>query len=273
MPSGALSLATVGMSLLALLPGCAKGRHDAATSSRPDRPRAEAPSAAHSSPHAAFGERSDEREALVRALAAEGVKDEAVLRAMRTVPRHAFVEGEWASEAYANRPLPIPGNQTISQPYVVAFMTEVARPAASSRCLEIGTGSGYQAAVLAELCGRTYSIEYLPEVARFGERNLRTLGYGPDRVSLRVGDGYAGWKEAAPFDVVLVTAAPERVPQPLLDQLAVGGRLVIPVGPTGGVQSLELWTRVREGGGEGAFRTEKLLPVRFVPFAGEGTVR
>jgi protein-L-isoaspartate(D-aspartate) O-methyltransferase len=217
-----------------------------------------------------FQERRDEREALVRVLIEEGIQDGAVLQAMRTVPRHAFVLPALRIAAYANHPLPIVGGQTISQPYIVAFMTEAARPTARSRCLEIGTGSGYQAAVLAELCQRTYSIEYLPEVARFGERNLRELGYGPGRVALRVGDGYEGWPEAAPFDTILVTAAPEHVPEPLLDQLAIGGRLVIPVGATHDVQELERWTRLRAGKDSDAFRRETLLPVRFVPFAGKG---
>jgi protein-L-isoaspartate(D-aspartate) O-methyltransferase len=221
----------------------------------------------------AFAERRDDRAALRNLLADEGIADLAVLRAIETVPRHAFVPPALEPVAYLDRPLPIVGGQTISQPYVVAFMTQAAQPNAQSNCLEIGTGSGYQAAVLAELCKHTYSIEYLPEVARFGEQNLRSLGYGPDRVSLRVGDGYVGWPEAAPFDVVLVTAAPERVPKPLLDQLAVGGKLVSPVGPSGDVQTLESWTRLRKGDDAGAFRVETLLPVRFVPFAGDHAAR
>jgi protein-L-isoaspartate(D-aspartate) O-methyltransferase len=200
-------------------------------------------------------------------LADQGIKDRSVLRAIRTVPRHAFVLPQSKPLAYSDRALPIVGGQTISQPYVVAFMTEAAKPTSESKCFEIGTGSGYQAAVLAEICKHTYSIEYLPEVARFGEENLRKLGYGSDRVSLRVGNGYAGWPDAAPFDVILVTAAPERVPRPLLEQLAIGGRLVVPVGPSGDVQQLESWTRLRPGDDAGAFRRETLLPVRFVPFA------
>ena len=222
---------------------------------------------------AAFEERRPEREALAQMLAEDGIHDAPVLEAMRTVPRHAFVLSALQPLAYMDRPLPILGGQTISQPFVVAYMTQAAKPTNESNCLEIGTGSGYQAAVLAEICKRTYSIEYLPDVARFGEANLRRLGYGPDRVSLRVGDGYAGWKEAAPFDVILVTAAPEHVPEPLLAQLAVGGRLVIPIGPSDEVQELERWTRLRPGDDKGAFRTETLLPVRFVPFAGERVAR
>jgi protein-L-isoaspartate(D-aspartate) O-methyltransferase len=229
---------------------------------------AETPGTAPAERAAAFGERADEREELARVLSEEGIVDSSVLEAMRRVPRHAFVLPWLHAMAYANRALPIVGGQTISQPYIVAFMTEAVKPTKRSTCLEIGTGSGYQAAVLAELCMRTYSIEYLPEVASFGAKNLRDLGYGPDRVVLRVGDGYVGWPEAAPFDAIVVTAAPEHVPEPLLDQLAVGGRLVIPVGGVDEVQQLERWTRLRAGKDAAAFRRESLLPVRFVPFAG-----
>jgi protein-L-isoaspartate(D-aspartate) O-methyltransferase len=235
-------------------------------------PEEAAPQPASSSPrHPAFAERRAERERMVRQdMAERGIKEPRVLAAMRTVPRHAFVPEGWQAEAYADRPLPIGSGQTISQPYIVAFMTEAAKPRPRDRCLEIGTGSGYQAAVLAELCQRTYSIEYLPEVAKQGEQNLRSIGYGPDRVELRTGDGYKGWPEAAPFDVILVTAAPERVPKPLLEQLAMAGRLVIPVGPIETGQELERWTRIEKGQDEGAFKSERLLSVRFVPFLGDG---
>jgi protein-L-isoaspartate(D-aspartate) O-methyltransferase len=209
-----------------------------------------------------------ERNDLVRVIEQGGVRDAAVLLAMRTVPRHGFVLPVFRPMAYEDRPLPIVGEQTISQPSVVAKMTEAAKPDASSKCLEIGTGSGYQAAVLAEICKKTFSIEYFPEVARFGEENLRSLGYGPDRVALRVGDGYVGWPEEAPFDAIVVTAAPEKVPQPLLDQLAIDGHLVIPVGEKHGVQVLELWTRVAPGKNADAFKREALIDVRFVPFVG-----
>lgn len=202
------------------------------------------------------------------ALIARGIRDARVLAALRLVPRHRFVPATLRASAYEDRPLPIGHGQTISQPYVVAFMSEAAAPAAGDRCLEIGTGSGYQAAILAELCASVHSIEYLEPVARAGERNLRDAGYGPARIALRVGDGYRGWPEAAPFDVILVTAAPERVPPPLLDQLAVGGRLVIPVGAQDQGQDLERWTRLRAGSERAAFRVERLLGVRFVPFLG-----
>jgi protein-L-isoaspartate(D-aspartate) O-methyltransferase len=152
---------------------------------------------------------------------------------------------------------------------MVAAMSEAADPKSTERCLEIGTGSGYQAAVLAELCQRVYSIEYLPKVAAFGKANLEALGYTPGRVELRVGDGFKGWPEAAPFQTILVTAAPEQVPPPLLEQLDVGGRLVIPVGPEDAVQQLERWTRKAPGDAPEAFERETLMGVRFVPFLGD----
>jgi protein-L-isoaspartate(D-aspartate) O-methyltransferase len=186
---------------------------------------------------------------------------------MRQVPRHRFVPEAVQASAYADRPLPIGDGQTISQPFIVAFMSDAAQIKATDRCLEIGTGSGYQAAVLAELCKRTFSIEYLPAVARRGAEHLRAAGYGA-RVQLRTGDGYAGWPDAAPFDVILVTAAPETTPPPLLEQLAMGGRLVIPVGKRKGAQQLRRITRVAAG--SGGLRSEDLLSVRFVPFLGDG---
>lgn len=219
----------------------------------------------------AFNERRDERARLARHLAERGISDRAVLQAMREVPRHAFVAASWSEDAYADRPLPIGHGQTISQPAVVASMTEAARPRREDKCLEIGTGSGYQAAVLAELCGRVFSIEYLAPLAREAERTLRSLGYGPERIQLRTGDGYVGWPEAAPFQVVIVTAAPEHVPQPLLDQLALGGRLVIPVGPRDEAQQLERHLRVSAGKSALSFEKTTLMAVRFVPFLGEAT--
>ena len=197
---------------------------------------------------------------VARQIEARGVTDDAVLRAMRTVPRHRFVPDEVAPQAYDDRPLPIGLQQTISQPYIVAFMTEAAEIEPDDRVLEIGTGSGYQAAVLAEIVGEVWSIEILAPLAERAREALRVSGY--DRVHVRVGDGYRGWPELAPFDAILVTAAPDHVPQPLVDQLAVGGRLVLPVGDT--------WQEiVRIRRTEGGEERESLLPVRFVPMTGE----
>jgi len=210
------------------------------------------------------------REKMVREqLVAKGrdIKNDRVLRAMGKVPRHEFVPENMRGQAYRDSPLPIGYEQTISQPYIVAFMTEALDPKPGERMLEIGTGSGYQAAVLAEMCRETYSIEYLPEVAELGRRNLEALGYLERGVHLRVGDGYEGWPEEAPFDVILVTAAPARVPPPLLRQLGSGGRLVIPVGPERD-QNLELWTRRRPGQEPAAFSRVTQFGVRFVPFLG-----
>jgi protein-L-isoaspartate(D-aspartate) O-methyltransferase len=217
-----------------------------------------------------FSERVAERDDMVRdSIQSRGVRDPRVLGAMRRVPRHAFVPRSVRAEAYEDRPLPIGHDQTISQPYIVAAMTEAARPQRKDKCLEIGTGSGYQAAVLAELCAVVYTIEYLAEVAELGKANLTFLGYAPERVKTRVGDGYRGWPEAAPFDVIVVTAAPDHVPQPLLDQLSLGGRMVIPVGPQSTGQDLLRWVRIRAGNGPDAWTREKLMDVRFVPFLGE----
>jgi protein-L-isoaspartate(D-aspartate) O-methyltransferase len=218
--------------------------------------------------HVAAREQHDEREKMVREqLQARGIEDARVLDALRTVPRHRFVPSRGRHLAYSDGPLPIPGEQTISQPYIVAFMTEMAQIELLDRCLEVGTGSGYQTAVLAELCREVYSVEYLSEVASFGRNNLERLGYLRRGVELRVGDGYAGWPERAPFDVILVAAAPARVPRPLLQQLSEGGRLLIPVGGES-EQNLELWTRQRAGDDEEAFARELLFGVRFVPFLG-----
>jgi protein-L-isoaspartate(D-aspartate) O-methyltransferase len=256
----------LGLALLSV--ACARREQRLQTSERGPRAAGDSSAApAPSSLASAYAERRGEREHLVReTIAARGVSEARVLSAMRRVPRHRFVPKVVADAAYADRPLPIGWGQTISQPYIVAAMTEAVAPKPEDRCLEIGTGSGYQAAVLAELCAKTYSIEYVPELAAFGKKNLRSLGYA---VELRTGDGYRGWPEAAPFDVIVVTAAPERVPDPLLEQLAVGGRLVIPVGPQDGAQELILYTRTRPGKGDQHFERRQLAAVRFVPFLGD----
>jgi protein-L-isoaspartate(D-aspartate) O-methyltransferase len=201
---------------------------------------------------------------------ARGVEDVAVLQAMRRVPRHCFVPASLLGQAYDDHALPIGEGQTISQPYIVGLMTELLAPEPDDRVLEIGTGSGYQAAVLAELCCEVYSIEILPALGRRAATLLEELGYAD--VHLHIGDGYRGWPEAAPFDGILVTAAPDHVPQPLLAQLAPGGRLVIPVGE--GPQWLEVHTRgPDDAAGNAVFEYEVKIAVRFVPMTGEARRR
>lgn len=240
----------------------------------PERAAASAQASASAEATPVPDDRRAERDALFRGVAREANIDDArVLSALRRVPRHRFVPDEVADAAYENRPLPIGHEQTISQPVVVAVMTAAVAPKATDRCLEIGTGSGYQAAVLSELCQKVFSIEYLAPLAKFAERNLRATGYGPERVVLRTGDGFVGWEEAAPFQVIVVTAAPENVPPPLLEQLDVGGRLVIPVGPTGATQSLLLIRRKAPGAAPEAFERRELMAVRFVPFVGRAQER
>lgn len=196
-------------------------------------------------------------------IAARGIRDPAVLAAMRRVPRHEFVPEQWREQAYADRPLPIGEEQTISQPYIVALMTELAAVGPGTRVLEVGTGSGYQAAVLAELGAEVHTIEIVEPLARRARATLERLGYG--RVHVRHGDGYRGWPEAAPFTVIVVTAAPPEVPPELLAQLAQGGRLVIPVGTWD--QELQVHERTADG-----VRVRRVLPVRFVPMTGDGPV-
>jgi protein-L-isoaspartate(D-aspartate) O-methyltransferase len=201
-----------------------------------------------------------QREAMVREqIAARGVADEAVLEAMRTVPRHLFVPENAVAEAYGDSPLPIGFNQTISQPYIVAYMSELLDVEKDQKVLEIGTGSGYQAAVLSLLAGEVYTIEIVDELGRQAAARLDQLGY--KNVQVRVGNGYLGWPEEAPFDRVMLTAAPEEIPQPLIEQLGPGGRLVAPVGPVFGVQ--ELIVVDKDVSGKVTRRSE--LPVRFVP--------
>jgi protein-L-isoaspartate(D-aspartate) O-methyltransferase len=182
-----------------------------------------------------------------------------VEQALRTVPRHRFVPPDLVHEAYANQPLPIGMGQTISQPYVVALMTDLAEPTPGARVLEVGTGSGYQAAMLARCASKVYSIEIVKPLGERARSLLASLGYG--NVEVRIGDGYKGWPEAAPFDAIVVTAAPDHVPQPLVDQLAAGGRMVIPIGSRNGVQELLVITKDADGKAV----ARRTLTVRFVP--------
>jgi len=195
-----------------------------------------------------------------RQIVARGVRDPRVLEVMREVPRHLFVPPDQASQAYDDHPLPIGSGQTISQPYVVAFMTEQLRLTGTEKVLEIGTGSGYQTAVLSRLAGKVFSIEIRPELA--AEATERLKRFGAANAVVKAADGFYGWPEEAPFDGILVTAAPEAVPEPLLAQLAPGGRMVIPVG--GFFQELKVIERTPKG-----LEERSVLPVRFVPFVGE----
>lgn len=192
-----------------------------------------------------------------------GALDPRVLAALDQVPRHEFVPREERDRAYRNRPLPIGHGQTISQPYIVAVMTDLLDPQPGHRVLEVGTGSGYQAAVLAVLVKEVYSIEIIEPLGRSGQARLKTLGY--DNVTVRVGDGYYGWPEQAPFDGIVVTAAASHVPPPLLEQLKPGGRMVIPVGSRFLTQQLVLIAKKADG----TLQTRQLLPVMFVPLTGK----
>jgi protein-L-isoaspartate(D-aspartate) O-methyltransferase len=194
-------------------------------------------------------------------LVPQGIKDAAVLAAMEKVPRHRFVPASEVTWAYDDRALPIGFGQTISQPYIVALMTELLQVRRGQRILEVGTGSGYQAAILAELTDEVYTVEIIPELARQAEERLRELGYA--NVRFRTGDGYYGWEDHAPYDGIIVTCAPDHVPPPLIKQLKDGGRLVIPVGPPGFYQSL--WLVEKTGD---KIVTREITGVVFVPLTG-----
>jgi len=227
--------------LTAFLAGCAEGQENSGPISQGD--------------YAAF------REKMVAAqIKARGVRDPRVLKAMRKVERHRFVPPELQKTAYQDHPLPIGEGQTISQPYIVAFMTELLEVGGEDRVLEIGTGSGYQAAVLAELVKEVYTIEIVPSLASSAKQRLRELGHR--NIQVKAGDGYLGWPEAAPFDAIMITAAPYHIPQPLLDQLKEGGRMVVPVGV--GTQMLK--KIVKKGG---KIVSQDVAPVLFVPMTGE----
>lgn len=192
-------------------------------------------------------------------ISARGIKDEATLQAMRTVERHRFVPEAYKGNAYDDRPLPIGHGQTISQPYIVAYMTATIEPQPDFKVLEIGTGSGYQAAVLAEIVDEVYTIEIIPELGEMASQRLTELGY--ENVHTKIADGYHGWEEHAPFDAIIVTAAAEYIPPPLVQQLKEEGKMMIPVGSAFLTQQLMMVTKKNE-----KTRTRSLMPVRFVPF-------
>ena len=196
-------------------------------------------------------------------LQSRGIRDDAVLDVMRSVERHNFVPENYRNRAYSDGPLPIGHGQTISQPYIVAFMTEQLQVSSQHKILEIGTGSGYQAAILGELAKHVFTIEIIPELAEGAKNILNHLSY--KNITVRAGDGYKGWPEEAPFERIMVTAAPTEVPQELIDQLAPGGRMILPVG----AQFLVQYLWVIEKDDQGTVTKEKILPVRFVPMVKE----
>jgi protein-L-isoaspartate(D-aspartate) O-methyltransferase len=201
------------------------------------------------------------RQMVERQLVQRGITDERVLDAMREVPRHRFVPEDLWDMAYRDTPLPIGHDQTISQPYIVAYMTQMLHLSATDRVLEVGTGSGYQAAILSQLAQQVYTIEHVAELAKHSEQILQELGY--DNVRVRVGDGGYGWPDAAPFDAIIVTAAAPEVPPPLIAQLAEGASLVAPIGPAGYQELVRLSMRGNRP------KSEHLVPVAFVPLVGE----
>lgn len=211
-------------------------------------------------PAATDGSEADRHSMVLHQLRNRDITDEKVLAAMEKVPRHRFVPMALRPLAYDDGPLPIGHQQTISQPYIVAYMTEALEMKPGAKVLEIGTGSGYQAAVLAEIAREVFTIEIVPELAKSAEEILRTLGYG--NIHVRAGDGYKGWPAKAPFDAIIVTAAPDHIPQPLIDQLAPGGTLVIPVGTAN--QEMMIVTRTATG-----VVSRRTIGVRFVPMTGE----
>lgn len=214
--------------------------------------------------HLAYTERIVERARMVDwQIEARTIKDPNVLSAMRTVPRHVFVRSTEQRSAYNDNPLPIGYEQTISQPYIVAFMTDVLKLTRKSKVLEIGTGSGYQAAVCAEIAHEVYTIEIVEELAKSAKERLKELGYR--NVFAKAGDGYFGWPEHAPFDAIIGTAAAGRIPEPLIEQLKPGGRMILPYGSPGGYQYLVLITKDKDGN----IRRRNVMPVRFVPMTGE----
>mgnify|MGYP000569068346 CR=1 FL=1 len=198
------------------------------------------------------------KEMVNKQIVANGIRNPLTIKAMLKVPRHLFVPASLINRAYEDTPLPIGYNQTISQPFIVAYMTELSRPSKNKKVLEIGTGSGYQAAVLAEIVDTVYTIEIIPELAKEAAERLARLKYG--NVIVKAGDGYVGWKEHAPFDIIMVTAAGDHIPEPLLNQLAENGRLIMPVGPPSSAQYIYLAVKKN-----GRIEKTRLAMVRFVP--------
>jgi protein-L-isoaspartate(D-aspartate) O-methyltransferase len=249
----------LGMGILILLMACSHNPSgESKGSGGQEAPDGKPAESRESSVRDAFAR---QREDMVRhQIEKRGVKDKKVLEAMRKVPRHEFISGKSWSEAYADHPVPIGRGQTISQPYIVAYMTEALALKGTEKVLEIGTGSGYQAAVLAEIVPEVYSIEIICELEANARKTLERLGY--ENVKTKCADGYKGWPEHAPFDAIIITAAPDQIPPPLLEQLKVGGRLIAPVGTY--FQELVICTRTEKG-----IKREQLLPVRFVPMTGE----
>jgi len=216
--------------------------------------------------HPAFGHRASERANMVKQqIYMRDINDPNVLAAMRVVPRHFFVQQSDLRRAYDDNPLPIGFGQTISQPYIVAYMTEKIKLRPDSKVLEIGTGSGYQAAVCAEIAAEVYTVEIIEQLAQSAEQKLKDLGY--TNIFVKGGDGYFGWEEKGPFDAIIVTAAAGLVPPPLINQLKPDGRMILPLGSPYGAQTLVLVTKDDEG----AVRSQSLLPVRFVPMLGRVT--
>ncbi|MDQ3812433.1 MAG: protein-L-isoaspartate(D-aspartate) O-methyltransferase [Armatimonadota bacterium] len=226
------------------------------TACAPDRPSYQAP-AQRQTTEAQFVQ---QRRRLVEEIRSQGIKSKAVLNAMLKVPRHKFVPPAYQELAYIDEPLPIGHDQTISQPYIVAYMTEAAEVTPREKVLEIGTGSGYQAAVLSQLARTVYSIEIIPALAENARARLRQLGY--KNVQVKAGNGYAGWAEHAPFDAIVVTAAPDHIPPALVEQLAVNGKMVIPVGSD--YQDMMVITKTKSG-----MVKKKTIPVSFVPMTGK----
>ena len=250
----------VGLLLLNLLVGCVPGSTPPPVHFTSPQPPTPLPSEA-STPTDPF---TDARNAMVRnQIEARGVHDPEVLAAMRRVRRHRFVPEQYLSAAYEDHPLPIGYGQTISQPYIVALMTEALKLRPGNSVLEIGTGSGYQAAILAELGVKVHTVEIIPELAQQAEKRLKDLGY--TNIQVHNADGYYGWQEHAPYDAIIVTAAPDHLPQPLANQLKEGGRLIIPIGPPGSYQTLWLFEKHN-----GELEATNLGGVIFVPLTGEG---